>query len=151
MNYNMGMGMGGGMNMNMNMGGMNMMYSEPVYQQISVGQGIDQREYQTIINCCKQAYMAKISPMSNQAGKLIKQHLGGEWFVITSSTFQKKYDFCVTSVEGGDFMAFSLDSTMFQAVKTKSNYGFQCNYYEVFNMGNMGFNNNNFGMNIGFR
>ena len=142
---NLNFNMGGGMNM----GGMNMMYSEPVYQQISVGQGIDQKEYQTIVNCCKQAYMAKISPMSNQAGKLIKQYLGGEWFVITSSTYQKKYDFCVTSVEGGDFMAFSLDQTLFQVVKTKSNYGFQCNYFTTFNTGFN--NNNNFGMNMGFR
>jgi len=55
---------------------------EPQYNQISVGQGINNNEYQTIVNCCKQAYMQKQQPYSNNAGRLIKQYMGGNWFII---------------------------------------------------------------------
>ena len=114
----------GGMNMGMGMG-MGMMMQEPVYQQINVGIGINQQEFQTIVTCCKQVYMQRGMGMASQAAKAIKQYLGGEWFVITGNTFQKNYDFCVTSVEGGDFMSFSLDQTLFQIVKIKgSQFGF---------------------------
>ena len=139
MNFNLGFGgmginqiginqMGMGMNQNMGMriGLQSMgMINQPIFQQVSVGIGINQTEYNTIVTACKEAYMLRQTPMSQVAAQLIKKYLGGEWFVIISSTMRKTYDFTVTSVEGGDFMAFSLDSTLFQVVKTKAQkFGF---------------------------
>ncbi len=110
----------GGMNMNINMGGgqFGMQQQQPVFNKVAVGQGIDQREYQTIVNCCTQVYLQKQNPLSTSAGKAIKQNLGNEWFVIVSNAQDKDYDFSITSVEGGDFMSFTLDQTLFQIVKT---------------------------------
>ncbi len=115
MSFNVNINMGGGMG-----GGMGQQYvQEPMFQQIAVGQGIDMNEFNSIVNCCKQAYMQQLTPYSQNAGKLIKQYLGAEWFLIVSSTTNKNYDFSITSVEGGDFMSFSLDQTLFQVCKIK--------------------------------
>ena len=120
------------MNFNVNLGGGfssgvgGHFVQEPIFEQVSVGQGIDQREYQSIIICCKQAYMQRMTPYSKASGQLIKQNLGGEWFVIVSGVQNKKFDFSITSVEGGDYLIFSLDQTLFQVVKIKGqNYGFR--------------------------
>jgi len=123
-NVNLGGGMGGGMGggfgggfnnqgMGMNMG----MSQEPQFQQISVGQGINNQEYQTIVQACKQAYMMQQTPMSNVAAKLIKQYLGYAWLVICSPSQNKDYEFSITSVEGGDFMTFTLNYTLFTVIK----------------------------------
>ena len=75
------------------------------------------KEFLSIVNVCKQVYLQKQMPMSQYIGKMIKQYLPGEWFVIVSNSIQKKYDFAVSSVEDGDYMCFSLDNTLFQVVK----------------------------------
>ncbi len=110
MNINVNLGFGGGDNMGM-------MQQEPVYQQVAVGRGINNNEYQTIVNCCKQAYLQRQVPYSSTAAKLIKGYLGSEWLVICAPTNDKTYDFSLTSVEGGDYMSFSLDNTLFQVCK----------------------------------
>jgi len=91
---------------------------QPVFKELAVGQGIDQKEYKTIVNYCIQVYLKNESPLSSNCGKMIKQSLGSSWFVICGSAVEKDYDFSVTSVEGGDFVAFTLDNTLFQVVKT---------------------------------
>jgi len=106
-NVNVGGGFGGGFTQQ----------REPLFQKIAVGAGIDNNEYQTIINCCKQAYLQNQQPLSTTAGKYIKQYLGFEWLVIVSPSQDKNYEFSLTSVEGGDFLAFVLDSTLFQVCK----------------------------------
>ena len=94
------------------------MQQQPVFKQIAVGKGIDQQEYQTIITCCSQVIMQRQLPFSTSAGKLIKSNLGNDWFVIVGNVNEKDYDFSVTSVEGGDFLSFTLDNSLFQVVKT---------------------------------
>lgn len=104
-NINVGGGMGGGF------------VQEPVFSQVAVGRGIDQNEYTTIINCCKQVYMQRQNPMSTNAGKLIKQYLGAAWLIICSNVNTKNYDFSLTAVEGGDYLSFTLDNILFQVCK----------------------------------
>ena len=95
--------------------------AEPVYKQITVGQGIDMNEYNRIVDCCKQAYM-KIrgaSQTAREAGENIKRSLGGDWLVFISNVGYENFDFSMTRVKGGDFMAFSLDSKKFQVCRIK--------------------------------
>ena len=90
---------------------------QPQFQQIALGQGINQQEYQTIIEACKKAYISKQKPMSSTACNLIKQYLGSAWLVICSPAQDKDYEFSVTRVSEGDFMSFTLDYTLFQVCK----------------------------------
>ncbi len=109
----------GGMMQQPMMGGMGMMMPQPVYQQIAVGHGIDMKEFQLIVNAVTQAYMSRQMPLSNIAANYIKSSLGGDWFVFVSDVGIEDYDFSLTTVTGGDFMAFSLDNKKFQVCRLK--------------------------------
>ena len=89
---------------------------QPVYKQISVGQGIDSNEYSRIVDCCKGAYIQmRGAPQTAQhAAEGIRQMLGGDWLVFISNVGYENFDFSLTRVKGGDFMAFSLDNKKFQ-------------------------------------
>ena len=95
--------------------------AEPVYKQITVGQGIDMNEYNRIVDCCKQAYMRLrgASQTAKEAGENIKRTLGGDWLVFISNVGYENFDFSMTRVKGGDFMAFSLDNKKFQICRIK--------------------------------
>ena len=95
--------------------------AEPVYKQITVGQGIDMNEDNRIVDCCKQAYrQMKGGPQTaRNAGEGIKQMLGGDWLVFISNVGYENFDFSMTRVKGGDFMAFSLDNKKFQICRIK--------------------------------
>ena len=95
--------------------------AEPVYKQITVGQGIDMNEYNRIVDCCKQAYMKLrgASQTAREAGENIKRTLGGDWLVFISNLGYENFDFSMTRVKGGDFMAFSLDNKKFQVCRIK--------------------------------
>ncbi len=108
----------GGMMPQPMMGGM-MMTPQPVYQQIAVGHGIDMKEFQLIVNSVTQAYMSRQMPLSQVAANAIKMSLGGDWFVFVSDVGIEDYDFSLTTVKGGDFMAFSLDKKKFQVCRLK--------------------------------
>ena len=94
---------------------------EPVYKQITVGKGIDNNEFNRIVDCCKQAYMQlKGAPQTAQrSAEGIKQMLGGDWLVFISNVGYENFDFSLTRVKGGDFMAFSLDNKKFQVCRIK--------------------------------
>ncbi len=109
----------GGMMQQPMMGGMGMMMPQPVYQQIAVGHGIDMKEFQLIVNSVTQAYMSRQMPLSQVAANAIKMSLGGDWFVFVSDVGIEDYDFSLTTVKGGDFMAFSLDKKKFQVCRLK--------------------------------
>ena len=110
----------GGMMPQPMMGGMGgMMMPQPVYQQIAVGHGIDMKEFQLIVNAVTQAYMSRQMPLSNVAANYIKMNLGGDWFVFVSDVGIEDYDFSLTTVKGGDFMAFSLDNKKFQVCRLR--------------------------------
>ena len=93
-------------------------FYQPVFKQYSVGSGIDNNEYNTIVQSCTQAYQAKTNLSTNSAN-LIKKTIAGEWFVCCSPLGGKNFDFCISSVQGGDFMAFSLDNTLFEVCRLK--------------------------------
>ena len=94
---------------------------EPAYKQITVGKGIDNNEFNRIVDCCKHAYMqVKGAPKTAQmAAEGIKQMLGGDWLVFISNIGYENFDFSLTRVKGGDFMAFSLDNKKFQVCRIK--------------------------------
>ena len=92
---------------------------QPVFKQYAVGEGIDQREYNSIISSAMYAYINKMLPMSIQTTNLIKQSIQGEWFVFVSELGSKNFDFCLTSVQGSDYMTFSLDNVLFQICRLR--------------------------------
>jgi hypothetical protein len=92
---------------------------QPVYKQISVGQGIDMNEYNQIVECCKQAYMSRATPLSEQCTNAIKQRLGGDWFVFQCEMGNTDFDFHLTKVKGGDYMTFSLDNKKIEVCRLK--------------------------------
>jgi hypothetical protein len=92
---------------------------QPVFKQYAVGEGIDQREYNSIISSAMYAYINKMLPMSIQTTNLIKQSIQGEWFVFVSELGSKNFDFCLTTVQGSDYMTFSLDNVLFQICRLR--------------------------------
>ena len=92
---------------------------QPVYKQISIGQGIDMNEFNRIVDCCKHFYMQiREGPnIAERTAEGIKQMLGGDWFVFVSNLGYEDFDFSLTKVKGGDFMAFSLDNKKFQVCR----------------------------------
>ena len=102
---------------NMMMGGM--MAPQPVYRQIAVGNGINMKEFNLIVSSVTQAYLTRQMPLSNIAANYIKSSLGGDWFVFVSDVGIEDYDFSLTTVTGGDFMAFSLDNKKFQICRLR--------------------------------
>src|SRR3954470_11402961 len=91
----------------------------PIFKQYAIGKGIDNNEHIAITQCAKRAFLAKMSPMSTHVGNLIKQAIGGEWFVHVSPVNDILYDFSLTSVSGNDFITFSYDNTMFQVCRLR--------------------------------
>ena len=94
---------------------------QPVYKQLSVGQGIDMNEYNRIVDCCKNCYIQNRGGQytAQKAGEGIKQMLGGDWLVFISNVGFENFDFSLTKVRGGDFMAFTLDNKKFQVCRIK--------------------------------
>ena len=92
---------------------------EPVYRQITVGRGIDMREYDNIVGAIKVVYMAGRQPMATEAAEAIRRAIGGDWFVFISDVGIQDYDFSLTRVKGGDFIAFSLDSKKFEVCRIR--------------------------------
>ena len=92
---------------------------QPVYKQISVGQGINMNEFNSIVECCKQVYMSRMTPISEHCTNAIKQRLGGDWFVFASELGVSEFDFHLTKVKGGDFISFSLDNKKFEVCRIR--------------------------------
>ena len=92
---------------------------EPVYKQINVGRGIDMNEFNNIVGAVKQIYMSGRQPMATACAEGIRRAIGGDWFVFISDVGIEDYDFSLTRVKGGDFMAFSLDSKKFQVCRIR--------------------------------
>ena len=95
--------------------------AQPVYKQLTVGQGIDMNEYNRIVDCCKNCYMQNRGQqnIAQNAGEAIKQMIGGDWLVFISTVGYENFDFSLTKVKGGDFMAFSLDNKKFQICRIR--------------------------------
>ena len=92
---------------------------QPAFKQISLGQGIDMKEFNTIVECCKQVYLSRMTPLSEHCTNAIKQSLGGDWFVFACELNASEFDFHLTKVKGGDFMTFSLDNKKFEVCRIK--------------------------------
>lgn len=83
------------------------------------GIGIDEREYACIINSCVQALASRADPLSAEVVKLIKQGIGGEWFVFTSKQGLAGYDFSLSVVTGNDFLSFIHNNFHFQICRLR--------------------------------
>ena len=76
-------------------------------------------EYNNIVGAVKQTYMTGVQPMANAAAENIRRALGGDWFVFISDVGIEDFDFSMTRVKGGDFIAFSLDGKKFQVCRIR--------------------------------
>ena len=94
------------------------MMPQPMFKQIMVGAGIDMNEFNKIVTAATFVYQSKQTPLSTATANYIKQNLGGEWLVVTYPV-GRQYDFCLSSVKGGDFMSFSLDNTLYQICRLR--------------------------------
>ena len=93
--------------------------SEGVFRQISVGDGIDRKEFESIVKAAKVAYLSNASPLSRITANGIKARLGGEWFVFISNLGEEDYSFSMTRCRGTDFLVFSLDNKKFQVCRIR--------------------------------
>lgn len=84
------------------------------------GQGIDQNEFDKIIGSSRNCLMSNQQPLSTATGNMIKQCLGGEWFVFVCPVGCRNFDFALTCVTGGDFLSFSLGNTLFQVCRLRN-------------------------------
>ena len=87
------------------------------FKLIARGQGIDDNEYNAIITSSTNAYNARMNPLSTGTVKLIKQMIGGEWFVFVCPVGVQNYDFSLSVVTGGDFLSFYVDKFHFQVCR----------------------------------
>ena len=94
------------------------MVAQPIFKQIAVGSGIDMNEFQRMVQCATSVYQMQQKPLSTHVANAIKTMLGGDWLCVVQP-FGKNYDFCLSTVKGGDFMSFTLDSTYFQICRLK--------------------------------
>ena len=94
------------------------MMPQPMFKQIAVGHGIDMNEFNKIVSAATFVYQSRQTPLSTATANYIKQNLGGEWLVVTYPV-GRQYDFCLSSVKGGDFMSFSLDNTIYQICRLR--------------------------------
>ena len=91
----------------------------PNFKLVTRGHGIDEREYNTIINAAGQALANREDPLSDGITRRIKQNIGGEWFAFACSDGLKGYDFSLSIVTGNDFLAFKIDRFHFQVCRLR--------------------------------
>ena len=87
------------------------------FKLLARGQGIDNNEYNAIITSATSAFNARMNPLSTGTAKLIKQMIGGEWFVFVCPVGEQNYDFSLSVVTGGDFLSFYIDKFHFQVCR----------------------------------
>ena len=93
----------------------------PEFVELAKGKGIDQNEYNKIVDAAKRAYeecKTEKATLSFKAGKKIKNNIKGQWFVFVSEK-GKKYDFSMSTVASNDFLVFSIGDTLFQVCRIK--------------------------------
>ena len=91
----------------------------PNFRLLKRGNGIDEREYNTIINAAGQALSNREDPLSDGITRRIKQNIGGEWFAFACSEGLKGYDFSLSIVTGNDFLSFVIDRFHFQVCRLR--------------------------------
>ena len=57
--------------------------------------------------------------IATNISRQIKAQLGGEWFTFVSIVGDKAYNFALTCVSGGDFLAFSINDALFQICRLR--------------------------------
>ena len=87
------------------------------FKLLARGQGIDNNEYNAIITSATSAFNARMNPLSTGTATLIKQMIGGEWFVFVCPVGEQNYDFSLSVVTGGDFLSFYIDKFHFQVCR----------------------------------
>ena len=96
----------------------NTLKAQPVYNLKSKGYGITPTEMQSIVQSAMIVYQDDIFPLSNNTARRIKKRLGGDWLVIVYQE-GKPIDFNLTSIQGKDYMYFTLDTTAFQICRLR--------------------------------
>ena len=105
--------------MNMNIPNQNQQLFQPKFSLFKRGKGIDENEYNTIIESAINSYLNHKNPLSSATAYLIKNKIGGEWFVFVCPVNITNYDFNLSVVTGGDFLSFSIDNLHFQVCRIR--------------------------------
>jgi hypothetical protein len=92
---------------------------QPKFNLLAKGKGIDQTEYVTIIKSAINSYLNRANPLSTATANLIKNGIGGEWFVFVCPANVTNYDFNLSIVTGSDFLSFTVDHLHFQVCRIK--------------------------------
>ena len=94
--------------------------SIPGFNQIKIGCGIDSNEFAAITQIAYMNLQQGMGvPIATNISRQIKAQLGGEWFTFVSIVGDKAYNFALTCVSGGDFLAFSINETLFQICRLR--------------------------------
>ena len=88
------------------------------YNLIKRGDGITQNEENKIAQTAASVVQQGLTPISNKTASAIKQTLGGDWLVIVYPQ-NKPIDFNMTSVQGNDYMYFTLNGNAYQVCRLR--------------------------------
>ena len=96
-----------------------MQFNSQSFQLIRQGPGIDNTEFQTIVSSAQRALYDKMSPLSTGVANMIKNKIGGEWFVFIAPIGENNYDFSLSIITSSDFLSFKYGGFHFQVFRLK--------------------------------
>ena len=89
-------------------------------QILSRGMGINDKECQDIIASCIEVYSKNLAPISNRCIQLIKEKIGGEWYIFVCPDSETNYDFYLSFVDGGKYITFKYGTNEFHVCGIKN-------------------------------
>jgi len=90
---------------------------QPQYNILNIGQGINQQELDVIVQVAVQIFQQRMHPFSQNTANAIKNNIGGEWFVHTSTQGNNDFDFSLTQTAGGDTVSFEIENIVFHVFR----------------------------------
>ena len=81
------------------------------------GEGIDNNEFQTIMNATISCLNKKENPLSKSIMKNIKKIIGGDWVIFAYVDGLKGYDLSVSTFDDSKLLSFSVDCFRFEVIK----------------------------------
>ena len=89
------------------------------FRLISRGPGIDETEFNTIVSSAQRSINSQANQLSVRVANMIKNQIGGEWFVFVCPVGETNYDFGLSVVTGSDFLNFEIGNFHFQVCRLK--------------------------------
>ena len=99
--------------------GQNITNDIPEFKMISMGKGIDRKELYVITHAALSALKNREDPLSDGIISRIKSQIRGEWMVFVSLKDLIGFNFCLSFVEGNDFLSFIIKNFRFQVCRLR--------------------------------